>query len=135
LSFVKSNYSRKGEPIHLRRDECGALLPLDEIDLETVGKVTSGTASREAKAQARKAEREGAREAREREDAPRREAKATERETATRVRDAADDEAARRLLTDDPAATVRDLVARVRGERACGTERAHAAVSRVKGSR
>ncbi len=38
LSIVKSNYSRKGEPLLLRRDQenGGALLPLDEIDLQMV---------------------------------------------------------------------------------------------------
>jgi RecA-family ATPase len=39
LTVVKSNYSAKGDPVQLRRDvgNGGALLPLDELDLQLVG--------------------------------------------------------------------------------------------------
>ncbi len=134
LSVVKSNYSRKGEPVQLRRDERGGLVPLDDTDRETIARVTTGTAEREAKAASKATERERARDARDRDEERRRGATATAREAATRARDAADDNAVRSVLATDPTTGVKALVALVKRDRACGSDRAHAAVLRVRGA-
>lgn len=45
VEFKKSNYSRKGEPIPLRRDldNGGALVPLDQVDLEIIAAARKST--------------------------------------------------------------------------------------------
>lgn len=59
LNFTKSNYSRRAEPLLLRKDaeNGGALLPLDEFDAEMVEKVRSGESAAEARAARKEAER------------------------------------------------------------------------------
>jgi hypothetical protein len=108
IEFAKSNYSRKGAPILLRRDlDCGgALVPLDEADAEILGGARGNT----GRAQ-----------------------KAAAKEDGIRRRDDADDDAARALIAERPNATVRELVAELKKRRACGGDRAHAAVVRVRG--
>lgn len=60
LTFTKSNYSRRAEPLLLRRDGTngGALLPLDELDAEMVEKVRSGESAAEARAARKESERQ-----------------------------------------------------------------------------
>jgi hypothetical protein len=57
------------------------------------------------------------------------------KEAAKRQRDDEDDAAARKIVAANPEATMRELVALLRKERACGGDRAFAAVSRVRGGR
>lgn len=55
LSFTKSNYGRKAQPILLRRDidNGGAFMPLDESDLALVEEARARTSGRESKEKAR----------------------------------------------------------------------------------
>ncbi len=112
LAFTKSNYGRKGDPIQLRRDPDlnGVLVPLDEVDRERVELARTKNPDRSARTAARE----------------------DERESRTRARDEEDDAAARAALEGDPAGTVRHLCALVMKARACGSERARAAVSRAR---
>ncbi len=136
LSHTKSNYSLLAEPLLLRRDRehGGALLPLDDTDMEIVRQAKERPSTRVARTQQRETERSQVRDERERRDAERREAVARDRENATRRRDAEDDAAARECHTASPTAAVRVLVAQVKAARACGSDRALAAVHRVRGA-
>lgn len=131
---VKSNVSRTGASIELRRDDDngGALVPLDESDRELVKAARTGAVARRATTAQRETDREQTHEMRERKDTERRRASAVEREEATRRRDADDDAAARELLSASPDARVRVLVARLKAARACGSTRALAAMHRVR---
>jgi RecA-family ATPase len=108
LSLAKSNYSRRVEPLVCRRDRehGGALVPIDDADRELVRAARAGSG--------KAAQREAA------------------TEDATRRRDAADDEAAHRLVAEHPGTSVRTLTALLRKQLACGGTRAHAAVVRVR---
>lgn len=57
LAFTKSNYARRGDPLELRRDERGALVPLDDGEAGRVARAKSGEVERKAKAAAKEAER------------------------------------------------------------------------------
>jgi hypothetical protein len=57
LSFVKSNYSLKADPIQLRRIDGGALVPIDDEEASTIDRARSGAAQREAKAAEKEAGR------------------------------------------------------------------------------
>jgi RecA-family ATPase len=58
LAFTKSNYSLRGESLALRRAAGGPLVPLDEIDRETVTAAKGGGAARARKSEEKAAERE-----------------------------------------------------------------------------
>lgn len=128
VTLAKVNHVRRWEPIAARRDEHGVLVPMDAIDLEMV------TQAREAAdpSARRRAQRDEDRETREAKQATERERRAAEREAAIRARDAEDDRAVVEAIAASPDATVRALVAVVRGARACGSDRALAAVHRVR---
>lgn len=130
FAVTKSNYSKKGEPLLLRRDHDngGALLPLDESDLEVLRQAREAAAPTAR----RKSERDTEREAREARQVAERAAKASEREAQVRERDRADDAAAREVIAASPDATVRALVGQLRGILACGSDRAFAAITRVR---
>jgi RecA-family ATPase len=68
FAITKSNYSRKADRVLLRRDldNGGALVPLDETDLETVMAARGKDPEREARSAAREAEREQTRATRQR---------------------------------------------------------------------
>jgi RecA-family ATPase len=95
VSFTKSNYSRKGAPILLRRGEHGALVPLDAADLEIVNEAQSGDTARTAKARVREAERDRVRHERATKDAALQADREAHANAARRQRDADDDAAAR----------------------------------------
>lgn len=102
LSVTKANHVAQWESIALKREERGELVPLSAAEVEGLARVNS-TDDKQAKKQAAAAER-----------------------------DKLDDASARTALANHPAASVRDLVAIVRGDRHCGSDRAHAAVSRAR---
>jgi RecA-family ATPase len=104
---TKTNYSRKAEPVLLRRDldNGGALVPLDDADEAMVRDARGLTA-----AQAQKDER-----------------KAAERS----ARESAEDAAVVQAVTDRPGIPLRDLVKRVQALLHCGADRAEVAVARA----
>jgi hypothetical protein len=77
-------------------------------------------------------ERQAQREADERKETERRAARAAEQEDAIRRRDRDDDDAARKLLAAHPEASARAISALLKKDRACSTDRAQAAVARVR---
>lgn len=132
VAFTKSNYSKRGAPVLLRRGERGSLVPLDEEDMELIREAKSGTAGRVAKTADREAERDRTRAAREAKDAERRATVAADREAERRQRDTADDATVAAILARVPDMGVRDLRAAAKGEIACGSDRADAAIRRVR---
>jgi RecA-family ATPase len=111
VTNAKSNYARRAEPVVLRRhaDFGGALVPLDDVDLDLVDE-----ARRDDPAKRRRAEREA------------------ERDSERRKRDDDDDACARAVLASNADLSVRELRAEVMRLRACGKERACDAIARVK---
>lgn len=105
LTLTKANHVAPWEPVVLRRGDRGELLAVSADELAEAS---------EQRAPRTRAEKSAA------------------RERETRERDRLDDVAARQSVGERPGASVRELVAMVRGKRACGQERAHAAVSRVR---
>jgi hypothetical protein len=103
LTFTKSNYSRRADPLCLRREAGGPLVPIDDADRETIAEAKDLTGRREA-----------------------------EREAKRRERDAADDDAVRAIIARTPGLGTRELRAAVKVARACGSERADAAVRRIR---
>jgi len=138
VTFVvtKSNYAAKPRPIVLRRDENngGALVPMRETELHAVEQARVRDPERAAKLAARESERERVQSERQKREEEQRAARAAATEEAKRQRDELDDEAARKAIAAGAAKTVRELVAIVMKERACGSDRAHAAVARVRRS-
>jgi hypothetical protein len=104
---TKTNYSRKADPVLLRRDldNGGALVPLDEADLETVKQARGRDPARETKRAAKDAE--------------------------LGEREAAEDVAVDRAVNARPGIPTRDLVAAVRAATRCGGDRAMVAVARA----
>jgi RecA-family ATPase len=132
LAVVKSNYSMKGDPVLLRRDHDhgGALVPMHGNEVRAMVEAREAADPRAR----RRAEREADRETKATKDEADRERRLTEREAAVRARDAEDDHAVRLAMGADPTASVRALVAVVKGARACGGDRAFAAVHRARPS-
>lgn len=134
LAHTKSNYSRKAAPLLLRRDNDngGALLPLDADDLEMVAASRAGAEPRRARTAEREADRARTLSERERKDAELRAAKLSGREAERRQRDDDDDQAVAAILEGEPTIKIRELRAVVRARRACGGDRADAAIRRVR---
>jgi RecA-family ATPase len=107
FTVSKSNYGRKPDPIMLRRDldNGGALVPLDEADLETTKNARGRDPARETKRAAKDAE--------------------------LGEREAAEDAAVDRAVNARPGIPTRDLVAAVRAATRCGGDRAMVAVARA----
>lgn len=101
LSLAKANHIAQWERVALKRGDFGELLPLGIVELGMIAESNS------------------------------KETKDAKKEAARRERDRLDDEAAHEALAANPSATVRHLVAVVQKVRACGTDRAHAAVTRA----
>ncbi len=137
LSFTKSNYGRKGEPLLLRRDNehGGALVPLDETDMATAAATRSGAATKESKRRDKNEESARTKAEKDKQDAARLAVKAAAKETEKRAETAADDAAARALVAASPNATVRALVADLKADRACSTDRAQSAIARARSPR
>lgn len=135
LSFTKNNYELRGKPIVLRRMKGGALEPLEDDQVALVKRIQSGDHARQAKCQLRTAERITAQQERALAEAKEKEAKETALLALRRARDADDDLTVVRLRKEHPFATSRELVALVKIDRTCGTERAHDAVLRATVSR
>jgi RecA-family ATPase len=129
----KTNYAARPEPIVLRSDpdNGGALVPLDDADLELIRQARQD-ATRNPKTAQREDDRRKASAERAATEADRRAERTTLREESTRQRDADDDQAARELVTAAPDAPVRVLVARLKAARACGSTRAFDAIHRVR---
>jgi RecA-family ATPase len=103
LRSVKTNYSRKFEPVVLRRLDGGPFVPLDETDLALVEQAAGVDAA--------KVERERAR---------------------TDAEESAHDEAVMRAVREHPGISRRDLITRVRALVRCGQPKAEIAIARVR---
>jgi RecA-family ATPase len=129
LAFTKSNYSKKPEPLTLRRSDGGRLVPLDDVDQATVDTVDPDAP---AKAATRRAQAETDREEKDQKAREAQSARKATDEAERRVQDEADDDAAREARRANPAMNVGALTAVVRKARACGQGRAHDAVRRTR---
>lgn len=134
ISFTKSNYTKKGQSIHLRRGERGALVPLDDADLGLIREAESGAERKASKKAEREAERDRTREERAAKEAAARASKDAAKLEDRQRRDAEDDAAATRLHTANPSMALRNLIALFKRERTCGAARATDALKRVKPS-
>lgn len=133
LSFAKNNYELRGKPLLLRRAKTGALEPIEEGEAANVRRVQTGEAARHSKRESRAAERASFQRQKEEAEAQARAAKEAALLAARRDREAKDDLEATRLLKAHPEATTRELVARLKSVRLCGSDRAHEALLRVAG--
>jgi len=130
LSFTKSNYSRKAEPLVLRREDGGPLVPLDDGERETARRAMDTKA---AKAEAKRVEREQ----REAEKAAREAAKKAEkdtREAATKAARDSEEEATLTIILREHAGALADelrteMRARLDG---CSHGRTDAAIARLR---
>lgn len=104
---TKTNYSRKAEPVLLRRDleNGGALLPLDEADLETLRQARGRDPAKETKRAAKDAEQS--------------------------TREAGEGAAVDRIVADRPGIPYRELLTEVMGACKCGKDRAEVIVARA----
>lgn len=134
LGFAKNNYELRGKPLVLRRSKTGALEPIDEGEAANVRRVQSGEAARHSKRETRAAERAAQQRLKDEAETKARAAKLATQDAARRDREARDDAEAIRLLKAHPKAPSRELIARLKSVRLCGTERAHEAFLRVTGS-
>ncbi|HEY1958604.1 MAG TPA: AAA family ATPase [Polyangiaceae bacterium] len=131
LTFTKSNYSRKPAPLTLRRDDHGALVPLDDADAQIVADARVGKADTQTKNDAKEAERARVLAKRAERDAALRAAKDAAKIEARRKQDDDDDAAVRALLAaSEPPSRLRDAVCNAL---ACGDRRAQRAIDRVRG--
>lgn len=130
LATVKSNYSRKGDPVFLRRDgeNGGALVPLDEMDLEIV---------REARAKIipsarRRAEREAEREQKEAREQEQRAQRAVASEAGEVSRCDDEDRVLDAILSERPDLSQRAIRAAMQEQcaRGCGHTRVDRAIER-----
>jgi RecA-family ATPase len=107
FTVSKSNYGRKPDPIVLRRDldNGGALVPLDEADLETTKNARGRDPARETKQAAKEAE--------------------------LAAREAAEDAHVDRIVVARPGIPKRDLVTAIQAAARCGKDRALVVWSRA----
>ncbi len=107
LTHTKTNYSRKAEPLLLRRADAfgGALVALSDDEADIVKRAKGRSAERMAKAEARENER--------------------------LLREKKEDEAVQQAVGERPGIPKGDLLDRVRALAHCGQARASAAVARV----
>ena len=130
LAFTKSNYSRKADPLLLRRDpsRMGTLVPLDAIDVSTVSAALRGPDRREA----RSAELAARREERERakaEEHARKEAAAVAKRAA-RFRE--EELAALAVIGERPGITLAELRSEIAAKLGgCGHDAAKDAITRL----
>jgi RecA-family ATPase len=130
LSFTKSNYSRKAEPLLLRREDGGPLVPLDDVDRETVGKAQDRKA---AKAETKKAEREQREAERAARDAAKKVEKATQEAAETTARHAKEEATLVAILREHPGALADELRTEMRARLdACSNGRTDAAIARLR---
>ena len=106
LQFTKSNYSRKPDPLLLRRDEHGALVPIDSIDRDIIAQAKSGKAAKAAK----NADRQAARDEQEAKDAAKRERREAERRAEQATREGEQERALREILTTRPGIKEKELI-------------------------
>ena len=132
VRLTKANHVRAWDHIVLRRDESGALVPLDDADLALVEVAREKADSASAKRATRETEREATQDARAKEHARRKSERDAAAVDARRRRDEADDETARLLRAEHPDAAERDIIALLKKARSCGSERAHDAVVRTR---
>jgi hypothetical protein len=101
LRAAKANHVRRWDPIELRRGEHGELLPLDAADRDMVSQARSASDPQVA------------------------------REEARTSREATEDAAVLRVVSDRPGISTRDLERAVRVAAGCGSSRAQVAIERV----
>lgn len=134
LSFVKSNYSRRGEAIELRydADNGGALVPLDDTDRAIVREARAGSSTRGAKVAQRETERDQVRELREQREADKRAAREAEKIAKVAAEHLAEERALVAVLRERPGMTTdvlrSALAAKLRG---CTRERMNNALARL----
>ena len=133
LAFTKSNYSRKAEPILVKRDANGALIPLHPVEVAIVEAARSGEPARAAKRDARETERAQTHGAREAKDAKQREQRKADAEREEVERCAREDEVARAIIAERGSKlSYREWEAEMRGRLgSCSDKRAAAARVRV----
>lgn len=129
LSFVKSNYSRRGEPILLRRDLAhgGALVPIDDADEAFI----SSAKEENTPSRRKLAEREAIRVEREERAAKAKQAKVADREARSSARRAEEDSALRATVSGTPGIHEAELISELRARLvSCSDTSARAAVAR-----
>jgi RecA-family ATPase len=116
LSIVKSNYSKKGEPLLLRRDHehGGALLPLDVTDLQIVADARANTGPSRRRRAEREADREATLQARAAKDAAERDRRAEEASLKAAARRADEDAALRACVVAEPGLSEARLLSAMR---------------------
>lgn len=133
LSFTKSNYSKRGQPIQLRRDSDngGALLPLDDVDREVI----AAARHRSDPDEHRRLKKEQDRMARAERERAERDAKEAARKSDEAARIEREDVAARAILAEHGSTvTARMFITTMRARlETCSTDRALAARARVAG--
>jgi RecA-family ATPase len=132
LRPTKANHVRAWDPIVLRRDQNGALVPLDHADLAMVEAARKKADPGLAKRADRESKRDATLATRAEKDARRRAAKVEAAESLRRHRDNEDDDAARLLRAEHPDAAEREVIALLKKARTCGSDRAHDAVVRTR---
>jgi RecA-family ATPase len=126
LTFTKSNYSRKAEPLALRRDDGGPLVPLEASEHETVQKASDTKAVRAEQRKAEKAERDA-------EKAASDVARKADRETAKAAQYAAEEAMLITILREQPGALADELRTEMRGRLdSCASGRTDAAIVRLR---
>jgi RecA-family ATPase len=126
LSFTKSNYSRKADPLLLRREDGGPLVPLDQGEQETVGKALDVKAT---KAEARKAQREQ----RDAEKAAKKTAKAAQDAATKAACEKSEEDVLVAILKERPGVLTEELRVEMRARRdGCSHGRTDAAVARLR---
>lgn len=131
LSFVKSNYSRKADAINLRRDPAngGALLPLDEVDVDFIAQARKASDPR-ATREADRAQSSAAAKARAELD---RRAKEEAHEAKERARRTAEDVALRECVETTPGLNEDSLIAAMRARLGrCSDSAVKTAVARAR---
>lgn len=128
LEVVKSNYSFKGDPLLLRRDDGGRLEPMNGEQMAAVSAEASGEEDRKRKTAQREEERKRTLDQRAADDAERKARQAAAREEERKRKDAADLQSVRDLIAANPSLAGRALRDAVKVTLRCGSDRASAAI-------
>jgi RecA-family ATPase len=131
----KANHVKKWDDVHLRRGPNGELISLDDVDLAIVRAAQSGEDRRKGRIEQREAEREQTRVDRDRKERERKAQAEEARATRQRAQDDADDEAARRIVSERPGITSQAFEDAICAALSCGSTRARRARTRAAMSR
>ena len=135
LAIVKSNYSKKGEPLLLRRDHehGGALLPLDDADLQTVADARANIVPNRRRRAEREADRDTTMQARAAKDAAERDRRGEAAAAKAAARRADEDVALRACVVAEPGVNEARLISAIRARLgACSNQTARTAIERAR---